>query len=45
MANATATHAIRVHDRPIAVDSEGYLLDLGDWSEDFARALAQREEL
>jgi tRNA 2-thiouridine synthesizing protein E len=37
--------AVRVGNRDIAVDSEGYLLRLSDWSEDFARALAQREGL
>jgi tRNA 2-thiouridine synthesizing protein E len=45
MTNATTTHEILVRGRPIAVDSEGYLRNLGDWSEDFARALARREEL
>jgi len=38
-------HSVMVHGRPIAVDSEGYLRNLGDWSEDFARALAEREGL
>lgn len=36
---------VRVGGRDIEVDSEGYLLRLADWSEDFARALAQREGL
>ncbi len=31
--------------RAIATDSEGYLLRLADWSEDFARAQAQAEGL
>lgn len=31
--------------RAIPTDSEGYLLNLGDWSEDFARALAREEGL
>jgi tRNA 2-thiouridine synthesizing protein E len=39
------THGIRVGARTIEVDAEGYLLHLADWSEDFARALAQREGL
>ncbi len=34
-----------VNGNPIATDSEGYLLNLGDWSEDFARARAQVENL
>lgn len=38
-------HSVMVQGRPIAVDSEGYLRNLGDWSEDFARALAEREGL
>ena len=43
--NASLTDVVRVGDRLIAVDSEGYLLNLDDWSEDFARALAAREGL
>jgi tRNA 2-thiouridine synthesizing protein E len=44
--SATAlTRVVWVHDRPVPVDSEGYLLDLQDWSEDFARALAAEEGL
>lgn len=31
--------------RAIPTDSEGYLLNLNDWSEDFARALAHEEGL
>jgi tRNA 2-thiouridine synthesizing protein E len=34
-----------VGDREVEIDSEGYLLHLSDWSEDFARALARREGL
>ncbi len=41
----TLKDTIRVGEREIEVDSEGYLLRLSDWSEDFARALAQREGL
>ena len=33
-----------VGGRPVLTDSEGYILNLGDWSEDFARALARQEE-
>ena len=39
------TGTVQVGARRIDVDSEGYLLHLGDWSEDFARALAAREGL
>lgn len=41
----TLNDTVRVGDRLIKVDSEGYLRHLGDWSEDFARALAEREGL
>jgi tRNA 2-thiouridine synthesizing protein E len=34
-----------VGDRDIPTDSEGYLRNLQDWSEDFARALARQEKL
>lgn len=36
---------IHVNGRDVATDSEGYLRDLADWSEDFARALAREEKL
>jgi tRNA 2-thiouridine synthesizing protein E len=36
---------VRVGDRDIPTDSEGYLRNLQDWSEDFARALAKEEKL
>jgi len=36
---------IRVGDRDIVVDSEGYLSNLSDWSEEFAVALARQEQL
>ncbi len=39
------TRALQVDGREILTDSEGYLVDLGDWSEAFARALAQQEGL
>lgn len=39
------TGTLTVGDREIAIDSEGYLLDLDDWSEDFVLALARREGL
>lgn len=37
--------SVRVDGRDIATDSEGYLRNLQDWSEDFARALASQENL
>ena len=37
--------AVQVNGRAIPTDSEGYLHNLGDWSEDFARALAEQEGL
>ena len=36
---------VQVDGREIEVDPEGYLLNPSDWSEAFARALAQREGL
>jgi tRNA 2-thiouridine synthesizing protein E len=43
--NDTLERTIDVLGRPVATDSEGYLLNLDDWSEDFARALARQEGL
>lgn len=40
-----ATRTIAVGGRAIMTDSEGYLVDPSDWSEDFARALADQEGL
>jgi tRNA 2-thiouridine synthesizing protein E len=37
--------SVRVGSREVHTDSEGYLLNLDDWSEDFARALAREEGL
>ncbi|MDO8595504.1 MAG: TusE/DsrC/DsvC family sulfur relay protein [Sulfuricaulis sp.] len=34
-----------VNGRSVLTDSEGYILNLGDWSEDFVRALARQEGL
>lgn len=34
-----------VAQRPIALDKDGYLVDLADWSPEVAVALADREEL
>lgn len=39
------TRVLLVQGKPVLTDSEGYLRDLGDWSEDFVRALARQEEL
>lgn len=36
---------VQVNGKAIPTDSEGYLQNLDDWSEDFARALAEQEEL
>jgi tRNA 2-thiouridine synthesizing protein E len=45
IAERAAAHYVDVAGRRIATDSEGYLVDRDDWSEDFARALARREGL
>jgi len=37
--------SLKVGEREIATDKEGYLCNLDDWSEDFARALAAQEGL
>ncbi|HMO45015.1 MAG TPA: TusE/DsrC/DsvC family sulfur relay protein [Rubrivivax sp.] len=36
---------LRVGDRDVPTDGEGYLHDLGDWSEEFASTLARAEGL
>lgn len=41
----TLQRQVQVEGRAVPTDSEGYLLNLGDWSEDFVRALARQEEL
>jgi tRNA 2-thiouridine synthesizing protein E len=41
----TTERLMTVGDRQIPVDSEGYLINLDDWSEEFANALAQEEGL
>lgn len=41
----TLSRTVRVGHRLVAVDSEGYLRHLDDWSEGFARALAREEGL
>jgi tRNA 2-thiouridine synthesizing protein E len=40
-----STRRLQVGDQAVLVDSEGYLVDPQDWSEDFARALAAEEGL
>lgn len=39
------TRVLLVQGRPVLTDSEGYLKNLGDWSEDFVRARAAQEDL
>lgn len=39
------TRTLMVNDQAVETDSEGYLRNLDDWSEDFVRALAAQEEL
>jgi tRNA 2-thiouridine synthesizing protein E len=39
------THRIDVGNATVETDTEGYLLRLTDWSQDFARALARQEGL
>ncbi|GAB4348472.1 MAG: TusE/DsrC/DsvC family sulfur relay protein [Gammaproteobacteria bacterium] len=36
---------LQVGDREVMTDSEGYIQDMSEWSEDFARALADQEGL
>jgi tRNA 2-thiouridine synthesizing protein E len=36
---------VRVNDKPVHTDAEGYLKNLDDWSEDYAMALAKEEGL
>ena len=37
--------ALRIDNRDIALDKEGFLENLADWSESVAEALAQREQI
>ena len=39
------TRTVQVGERAVLTDSEGYLVDPSDWSEDFARVLAGQEGL
>lgn len=34
-----------VNGKPVQTDSEGYIVNIEDWSEDFTRALAESESL
>jgi cobyrinic acid a,c-diamide synthase len=46
--NAAATKGVRtvpVNGQPVATDVEGYLINIDDWSEDFARVQAESENL
>ena len=43
--SATPHRSVTVAGREILLDSEGYLCNLADWSEEFAVALAQDEGL
>jgi tRNA 2-thiouridine synthesizing protein E len=42
---ATYNQELRVGERVILIDQEGYLQNLDEWSEDFVRALAAHESL
>lgn len=41
----TLQHFLEVNGKPIPTDEEGYIREFGDWSEDYAIALAEREGL
>lgn len=45
MSSPKPVRTVMVEGRPIATDKEGYLVDLHDWSEAFATALAREEGL
>lgn len=45
MASTEVARYLRVGDRRVALDPEGYLVQLEDWSLDVARALAEEEGL
>lgn len=40
---ATRIRVVRVGDREVQTDQEGYIQNMAEWSEDFARALARQE--
>lgn len=41
----TSASVLNINGREIALDKEGYLLELTDWDEDVATALASQEEI
>ena len=43
--SAKPVRTVMVEGRPVPTDKEGYLIDLQDWSEAFATALAREEGL
>jgi tRNA 2-thiouridine synthesizing protein E len=45
VAPSSLQRTVHVGGREVATDSEGYLLDRAEWSEDFARVLAAQEGL
>lgn len=45
MANHPTYRVLRVNGREVRTDVEGYLQNLSEWSEDFARELALQEVL
>lgn len=42
---AHKTGVVQVEGRDVLTDSEGYIQDMSEWSEGFARALAEQEGL
>jgi tRNA 2-thiouridine synthesizing protein E len=44
-ADPTLAHGFDIDGKRVATDSEGYLLDRSQWSEEFAQQLARREGL
>jgi len=41
----TSTNFIEISGREVALDKEGYLVELADWDEDVASSLASMEEI
>ena len=39
------TYELKVNDDIVLTDSEGYIVNMDEWSEDFVRAQAKREHL
>lgn len=42
---STFVRTLEVNGKKVHTDSEGYILNLDEWPEDFVRALAKKEEL